>query len=164
MIYRYHLPVGLIKIFIPYRGRAMGVFLDSGFFLGLLHRKDTNYDSCKQNFKIISSGEFGLIFTSAYVISETVTVILLRTHNNPITLNAFRELIYGKKKFIRIFESNQHINTLSWEIFMNHNRKAKNKRNYLSFVDASNIAICREIGISNILAVDGDFDGYLNRL
>jgi len=142
----------------------MGVFLDTGFFLGLLHRKDNNHDSCKHKFKKISSGEFGLIFTSSYVISETATIILLRTHNNPTTLKAFRELIFGKKKFVRIFESNPHINTLSWEIFMNHNRKAKNKRNYLSFVDATNIAISRENGISNILAFDGDFDGYLNRL
>ena len=142
----------------------MGVFLDSGFFLGLLHKKDTNYDLCKTKFKKISSGEFGLIFTSSYVISETATVILLRTHNNPITLKAFWELIYGKNRFIRIFESNPHINTISWDIFMSHNQKVKSKRDYLSFVDASNIAICREIGISNILAVDGDFDGYLNRL
>ena len=142
----------------------MGVFLDTGFFLGLLHRKDPNYERCKINFKKISSGEFGLIFTSSYVISETATIILLRTHNNPTTLKAYRELIYGKKKFIRIFESNKHINTLAWDIFMTHNHKAKNKRNYLSFVDATNIAICRENGISNILAVDGDFDGYLNRL
>ena len=142
----------------------MGVFLDTGFFLGLLHRKDPNYERCKINFKKISSGEFGLIFTSSYVISETATIILLRTHNNPTTLKAFRELIYGNKKFIRIFESRKQINTLSWDIFMNHNRKAKNKKNYLSFVDATNIAICRENGISNILAVDGDFDGYLIRL
>ena len=142
----------------------MGVFLDTGFFLGLLHRKDINHDSCKLKFKKISSGEFGLIFTSSYVKSETATIILLRTHNNPTTLKAFRELIYGKKKFIRIFESSKQINTLAWDIFMSHNRKAKNKKNYLSFVDATNIAICRENGISNILAVDGDFDGYLNRL
>ena len=142
----------------------MGVYLDSGFFLGLLHRKDTNYNSCKIKFKKISSGEFGLIFTSSYVISETATIILLRTHNNPTTLKAFWGFIYGKKKFVRIFESNPRINTLAWDIFMNHNQKAKKKKNYLSFVDATNIAICRENGISNILAVDGDFDGYLNRL
>ncbi len=142
----------------------MGIFLDSGFFLGLLHRKDSNHDLCKDKFKQISSGEFGLIFTSSFVIAETATILLLRTHNNPATLKAFRALIYGNKKFIRIFESDPHINTLAWDIFLIHNEKAKNKRNYLSFVDASNIAICRENGISNILAVDGDFDGYLNRL
>lgn len=142
----------------------MGVFLDSGFFLGLLHRKDANHDSCKLTFKKISSGEFGLIYTSSYVISETATINLLRTHNNPTTLIAFWDLLNGKKKFIRIFESDPHINKLAWDIFMTHNRKAKEKKNYLSFVDATNIAICRENGISNILAVDGDFDGYLNRL
>jgi predicted nucleic acid-binding protein len=34
----------------------------------------------------------------------------------------------------------------------------------LSFVDASNIAICREKEISNILAVDTGFDAYLTRI
>lgn len=48
--------------------------------------------------------------------------------------------------------------------FLTYNQKAKNKRDYLSFVDATNIAICRENGITNIIAVDGDFDSYLNRL
>ena len=38
------------------------------------------------------------------------------------------------------------------------------KRRYLSFVDASNIVFCREPQIANILAVDGEFDAYLNRI
>ncbi|WP_457557778.1 type II toxin-antitoxin system VapC family toxin [Candidatus Harpocratesius sp.] len=142
----------------------MGVFLDTGFFLGLLHKKDINHNLCKKKFRKISSGKYGLIFTSSYVISETATIILLRTHNNPTTLKAFWELIYGKKKFIRIYESSQHINSLAWKIFFIHNQKAKNKKKYLSFVDATNIAICHENGILNILAVDSDFDGYLYRI
>ncbi|MHA2001859.1 MAG: type II toxin-antitoxin system VapC family toxin [Promethearchaeota archaeon] len=142
----------------------MGAFLDTGIFLGFLHRKDANHISCKNKFVKISSGNFGLIFTSSYVISETATIILLRTHNNMATLKAFWDLIYGDRKFIRIVESNSHRNKLAWNIFIAHNQKAKTKKNFLSFVDASNIAICREIGISNILAVDGDFDGYLTLL
>jgi len=142
----------------------LGVFIDSGFFLGLLHRKDGNHEQCKTNFKEISSGKYGLLFSSAYVISETATLILIRTRNKSITLNAFQELIYGNQKFIRIIQSNPHLNASAWNIFLAHNQSVKVKKKYLSFVDATNIAICREYQISNILAVDGDFDGYLNRL
>ena len=142
----------------------MGIFIDSGFFLGLLHRKDVNHEQCKTNFKEISSGKYGLIFSSAYVIAETTTLILIRTRNNPLTLNAFQELIYGKQKFLRIIQSNPDLNTTAWNIFLAHNQSVKVKKKYLSFVDATNIAICREYQISTILAVDGDFDGYLAKL
>ena len=53
---------------------------------------------------------------------------------------------------------------MSWNIFLIHNQKAKDNRNYFSFVDASNIAICREKEIPNILTVDTDFDAYLTRI
>ncbi|MHA1889100.1 MAG: hypothetical protein ACTSX0_13830 [Promethearchaeota archaeon] len=58
----------------------MGVFLDSDFFLGLLHRKDPQHDTCRLKFKNVSSGQFVLFFTSSYVISETAT--LQKTTNN----------------------------------------------------------------------------------
>jgi len=142
----------------------MAVFLDSGFFLSLLHPLDPNHDLFKEKFRTISTGEHGIIFTSAFVVAETATIILLRTHNNLTTLEAFWELIYGNRQFSRIIHSTPDILKKSWDVFHKHNSNATNKRGYLSFVDASNIAICRDRQISHILAVDSDFDGYLTRL
>ena len=142
----------------------MGVFIDTGFFLGFLHKKDSNHEKCVNLFRNIIKGEYGLLYTSSYVISETVTTILLRTHNNLATLEIFWDMIYGTHTFIRIIHSSTDINQKSWNIFKSHNKNTKKKRNYLSFVDASNIAICREKQITYILTLDADFDSYLTRL
>ena len=142
----------------------MGVFLDSGFFLGLLNRTDHHHEEINKKFQKISTGESGLIYTSSLIISEATSLILIRTHNNSIILNAFWEFLYGEDKFIRIIYPSSNLITQSKHIFTAHNKNVKEKRNYLSFVDASNIAICREFQILSIIATDGDFKPYLNIL
>ncbi|MHA1520150.1 MAG: type II toxin-antitoxin system VapC family toxin [Promethearchaeota archaeon] len=142
----------------------MGVFLDSGFFLGLLHPTDPHHDYCKDSLKKISTGQFGLIFTSVFVIAETATLILFRTKNNPRVLKLFRNIIQGEQKFVRILQSTPQITKQAWDIFFAHNQGFAYKRQYLSYVDATNIAFCREKEISHIVAVDGDFENYLIKL
>ena len=142
----------------------MGIFLDTGFFLGLLHRKDPHHEHCSETFRIISSKKYGLIFTSSYVIAETATLILIRTKNHSQSLDFFWDLITRKKKFTQVLYANSYINALTWELFYKHNQGVTEKHHYLSFVDASNIIFCREHQISSICAVDGDFDAYLSRV
>jgi len=142
----------------------VGIFVDTSFFLGLVHPKDKNHQRIVDLLKKVSLGGFGLIYSSPLVISETATIILVRTKNNLDLLNDFYDLIYGEEQFIRIIPWTSILEQQSWRIFLNHNRNAKSKKEYLSFVDASNIGLCRNFKIDRIVAYDGDFDPYLIRI
>jgi uncharacterized protein len=142
----------------------MGILIDSGFFLGILHFKDPYADRAENIFKEMSTGKYGLVYTTPYVISEAATLLLVRTRNNYDLIENFYDILYGENKFIRILEWTREMEQKSWILFKKHNKIVKEKKKYLSFVDASNIVYCREYKIDKIAAFDGDFDGYLNRI
>ena len=142
----------------------LGVFLDTGFFLGICHPSDNYNNKSNDLFIKISTGKFGLIYTSPLVISEAATLLLIRTHNNQGLLHDFYDLLYGKDKFIRILPWSKEIEQKTWAFFKTKNNKAKSKKEFMSFVDASNVVYCREYKIDNIIAFDGDFDNFLIRL
>lgn len=142
----------------------MGLFLDTGFFLGLVHPEDLNHKSSKKLLLKASSGKYGLLYTSPFVISEAATVILIRTGNNTSLMHDFHQLLFGDSPIARVLSWSTSLNSKSWRMFFSHNEKAKTKKEFLSFVDASNIVYCREYHIDRIAAFDGDFDPYLIRL
>lgn len=142
----------------------MGIFLDTGFFMGLCHPADEFHANSKKLLLEMSKGNFGLIYTSPLVISETATLILVRTNNNQALLEKFHSYLYGPKKFIRIIPWTAHIEEFTWELFLDVNKKIKERRNWLSFVDVSNIAYCRQNQIQNIASYDNHFDAFLIRI
>lgn len=142
----------------------MGIFIDTSFFLGLIHPKDVNHSRSVELLKEMSRGKFGLIYTSSFIIAETATIILIRTKNNGELLQDFYDLIYGPDQFIRMIPWSHTLEKNTWQIFQAHNIKAKTKKEYLSFIDASNISYCRNFKIEQIIGFDGDFDPYLLRI
>ena len=146
------------------RGQEMGVFLDTGFFVGLSHPKDEWHERSKENLLEMSTGKYGLIFTSPYVIAETATLILVRTKNNQEIIKKLYQYLYGTKRFVRILPWTAQIEKTTWKIFQEVNKKAKTSKSWLSFVDCSNIAFCRENNIETIATFDNHFDGFLQRL
>lgn len=142
----------------------MGVFLDTGFFLGICHPADTYNKRSNELLRAISTGQFGLIYTSPLIISEAATLLLIRTHNNQELINDFYDLLYGENHFARILSWSKEIEQKTWNFFKSKNKKAKSKKEYMSFVDASSVVFCREYKIDNIIAFDGDFDNFIIRL
>ena len=55
----------------------MGIFLDSGFFIGLSHPDDSNHAKSVKILREISTGEYGLIYTSSFVIAGSTLVLLI---------------------------------------------------------------------------------------
>ncbi|MHA1798947.1 MAG: type II toxin-antitoxin system VapC family toxin [Candidatus Helarchaeota archaeon] len=144
--------------------KAIGVFLDSGFFLGICHPDDANHKRSNELLLLISTGKFGLIYSSPLVISEAATLLLIRTKNNQDLINDFFRLLYGDNQFVRILSWSKEIELKTWNFFKSVNKKAKSKREYMSFVDASNVVFCREYNIDNIITFDRHFDNFLIRL
>jgi predicted nucleic acid-binding protein len=111
----------------------------------------------------MAGGIHGLIYTSTMVIAETATLILARTNNSNRVIEKFHEMFKGTTRFIRVLDVSSTMLEDVWSLFNNHNKKAKTKKEYLSFVDASNIFLCRRNEIEKIASFDGDFDAYLQR-
>lgn len=76
----------------------MGVFLDTGFYLGLCHPKDHHAQESEKMLKLLSMGEHGLLYSSNLIISEVTTLAAVRSNNNVNVLNHLGNLKLGKTK------------------------------------------------------------------
>ena len=142
----------------------MGIFLDTSFFMGLYHPADEFHQNSKKLLLEMSKGKFGLIYTSPLIVAEAATLLMVRTNNNQALLEKFYSYLYGPKRFIRILPWTEKIEELTWKLFLEINEKTKERKNWLSFVDISNIVYCRQNQIQNIASYDIHFDAFLIRI
>lgn len=142
----------------------MGIFLDTGFFLGLCHPADEYHKESVSLLRVMSSGKYGLIYTSPFIIAETATLILVRTRNNQKIIEAFFDLLYGSQSFIRILPWSGRLETKTCELFKKVNKQAQLKKDYMSYVDISNISYCKENQIDNLASFDSHFDSFITRI
>ena len=141
----------------------MAIFLDTGFFLGLIHAKDANFQRAQELLIDIQTGIYGQIYSSRLVMAETATIVAVRTHQNPKALKKARGLFTGNLQIATILSLTETTEEDTWNIFIkaNSTEKPPKKKKILSFVDCSNVALCKEHGIEKIAAFDGDFKGWL---
>lgn len=142
----------------------MAIFLDTCFLMGLSHPNDKYYSDSLRILQEMSIGKYGLVYTSPFVISESATLLLLRSHNNQLLLKNFHSYFYGANKFIRILSWTSRIEELTWVKFFEINKNLKDKKDWLSFVDISNIVYCQQHQIQNIASYDNHFDAFLVRI
>lgn len=142
----------------------MGIFLDTGFLMGICHPKDPFHENSKRLLREMSQGTHGLIYTSPYIIAEASTLLLVRTHNHSGRLGKFETLLFGPKKFIRILAWSPTIDVEVFKLFRELNAKATSDKQYLSFIDVSNIYLCRHYQIDKIVSYDSHFDAFLTRI
>ena len=142
----------------------MAIFLDTGFFLGLCLPKDSFHENSKRLLQEMSKGTYGLIYTSPYIIAETSTLLLIRTHNHLGLLKKFETLVFGDKRFFQILSWTPTLDAEVFKLFLKLNRKAKSKKEYFSYIDVTSIYLCQYHQIENILSYDSHFDIILNRI
>ena len=142
----------------------MAVFLDTNFYLSLVHIKDANAKRGGDILQEISTGKYGLLYTSNFVIVETATLVAVRTLGNPIILKDLEELIWGENKLAEVLRVTSDNEKRIWELFVKINTNFKTKKDFLSFVDVSNIILAEEYQITKIVSFDQHFDGFMDRL
>ncbi|HUT81228.1 MAG TPA: PIN domain-containing protein [Candidatus Bathyarchaeia archaeon] len=142
----------------------MAILLDTGFLTGISHPMDEQYSTSARILGEMSEGKYGLIYTTPLVIAETATLLLIRSRNNRVVVENFYSYLYGEEKFIRILPWNTQIEELTWAMFREINKDTREKKNYVSFVDAANIAYCRQYQIQYIASFDSHFDAFLIRI
>ncbi|MHA1380449.1 MAG: type II toxin-antitoxin system VapC family toxin [Candidatus Helarchaeota archaeon] len=144
----------------------MGIFLDTGFYLGLIHPKDVNHERSKQLLDELKTGKFGQIYTSNLIMTESVTLVAIRTKKHPKAMKRIKELFIDDFQIAILLRSDLEIEKKTWEIFLKINKETNTveKSKTISFTDCSNISLCRHYNIDNIISFDSHFDGWLTRI
>lgn len=140
------------------------MFLDTGFYLGLLHPDDPHSVRSNEILLELKDGKYGLLYTSNLVISELTTLVFLRTKGNSDLLQDVYDLVWGENKIATRLEITAHLELDTWINFMKFNNNFRGKKGFLSFVDASNIVLAKSKKIDYLVSFDEHFDGFITRI
>ena len=143
---------------------AMGVFLDTNFYLSLVHPKDSNAKRGGELLSELSTGIHGLLYTSNLVIAEAATLIVTRTKGNSVILQDLEDLYWGESKLAEILTVTMDIGRETWELFKHVNANIRSKGKLMSFVDISHVILAKQHQIEKIVSFDDHFDRFLTRL
>lgn len=126
----------------------MKAFADSGWFIALHNKKDVHHKEAVEILKKIPCEKI-MVYTSDYVIDESVTLALART-KSPDTAEALGEGIMNSK-YIKILKVTDDNFRDAWEFFK------ENKNNYYSFTDCTTFILMKELNINKIFTFDKHF-------
>lgn len=121
------------------------VFVDSDAFIALAKEDDTNHQKAIELLKELYSDQVNFI-TSNYVFSETVTVLSIRiSHEAALD---FIARIKSPQNPFSIKRVDDELEEKAIEVFKNQTSKN------ISFVDCTNIALCKEVSVDAIFSFD----------
>ena len=129
----------------------MNVFIDTGGFIARYNSKDEHHNTAMEYMQKIESGEAGVkrLFTSDYVVDETITTIFARTSSFDIAKSC-GESIFNSRAIERLSVDEEAFKD-AWQFF-----KARGGTG-LSFTDATSAVLMRRKGISAIFGFDSHF-------
>jgi predicted nucleic acid-binding protein len=143
---------------------VMGVFLDTNFFLSLVHPKDSNAKRGGELLQELSTGIHGLLYTSNLVIAEAATLTAARTKGNSVILQDLEDLFYGESKLAEILPVTGDIERETWKLFKQVNANLRSKAKLMSFIDISHVILAQRHQLEKIVSFDDHFDRFLTRL
>lgn len=126
----------------------MSLFVDSSAWIGLFGRADKYYHPASQAFSTLNTQPQHL-FTSDYVIDETLTHIL-------ITYGRHNALRFGRwvlsASFVDILRVDENVWQAAWEMFQNYDDKQ------WAFTDCTSFALMRQHNLHRAFAFDRHFE------
>ncbi|MCK4501074.1 type II toxin-antitoxin system VapC family toxin [Candidatus Babeliales bacterium] len=137
----------------------MAILLDTGFYFGLLSIKDQYHQKSQSILKDLIKNKYGKIYTSNYILDESLTLINIRTKGKRLDLlEKMKKLFLGSLAIANLLSIEN-----SWlESIYNIQKKLSVPGDLVSFTDASNIILCKNYDIKNIVSFDEHFSGFLN--
>jgi len=141
----------------------MAIFLDSGFYLGLLHKQDRHNDRAREWLQKIRSGFFGQVYTSNFVMAEAATIVASRTKGNPLAIEKTRQLFIGELQIATIIRASEDDERIAWDLFLklSKTKELVSEGGIVSFVDCTCIILCQAHRIEHIASFDGHFKPWL---
>jgi len=128
---------------------AQEVFVDTGFWISLLHRRDQYHDEAETIWQEVKSGKQLPIVTTNWTLYETLTWLNCRIYRHDLAVRAL-DFITQLSDIVRIEEA--QLETRSLEIFRDHHDKR------WSVVDCANFACIESRQCEFALAYDRNFE------
>lgn len=133
----------------------MSAFIDTCVFVAAINLDDKNHPRAKDLMESMLKGEHGPIYTSDYVVDETITLMLMRTKNHKMAMEV-GEFILRSPRIRKLW--------VTEDIFESAWRKFKSSKGLMSFTDFTSIALMEEYGIKHMVSFDSGFDKFVSRL
>lgn len=125
----------------------MSVFIDSSALIAYYNAGDEHHERAAIVLKKVFDDEYGLVYTSDYILDESVTVIWLRTKSKETAINLGEHLLYSK---INILNITANVLATTWDLYK--------KLNNPSFTDCTTLTLMHENNIQNIVTFDKWFE------
>ncbi len=129
----------------------MKLFIDAGPFIARINKKDPNHELILQVLNDIKTQklEFTRLFTSNYIVDESVTHVLFDTERHDLAVKVL-DLIKSSK-IIEILWVDPEIEAAACSIFKTY------KDQFFSFTDCTSFALMQKFNISTALSFDSHF-------
>lgn len=134
----------------------MAVFIDTGIFVALRNADDDLHVRSKELMKSALRGEFGRIYTSDYVIDESMTTALIRTKRHDLAVDVGKYIIESPR-ITKLWTTEDSFN-VAWEKFKTLSDKP------LSFTDCVSLSLMEKNRTKQIMSFDSGFDGLVQRI
>lgn len=134
----------------------MAVFIDTGVFVAANNKSDKNHVRATELMKQALEGRFGEIFTSDYVIDESITTALARTRDHRIAIST-GSFIIESPRIQKIYANESDFET-AWAKFQKLGKKS------MSFTDCISLSHIDKRKIERIMSFDSEFDGLVPRI
>ena len=136
------------------------ILLDSGFFFSIRVKNDSKHAIATKVLKETNWASLGAIVTNNLVISETYTLVNMRTKSNPEIIGSLHSLFWGDDKFFQVIYHDDPESQDIERILV----KYSSPNRILSSVDASLIYLAGKFDDVSIISSDAHFDGIIHRI
>ncbi len=130
----------------------MTIFIDTGFYLALIDKKDAYYERAPLILEELQEGKYGALFTSNYVLAESATLVAARTNRYRPAMQGIFQLFMGEEQLATIIRPSETAETKARDLFLKINSMEVEKP--VSFVDCLNIVICQQLHVPAIVTFD----------
>ncbi|OLS22115.1 MAG: hypothetical protein HeimC3_32570 [Candidatus Heimdallarchaeota archaeon LC_3] len=137
----------------------MSIFIDTGYFVSVVNKDDENHQRSKDLSKDILSGEYGIRYTSDYILDEAISLTWRQTKRKDLVTQVF-QMFSGKEAIVNVLLIlEKHIEPI-WEKFLRYSTIQKP----LSFTDCSTLILIEEKKIDHLQSFDEEFDGLVSKV
>ena len=136
----------------------MGVLIDSGVWIAFYNSRDELHEKATKIMNEITDGSYGSLFSTDYVLDESVNYCL--TRYSPDKSILVGEAIMNTTELIKI---SSDIFGKSWDLFKLDKQHASDEK-FLSFTDCASIIAAKMLGIKYIATFDSRFKKYVDVL
>jgi len=136
----------------------VGVLIDSGVWIAFYNKRDDLHERAAGIMKEIDNGAYGNLFTTDYILDETVTYCLAKY--SPDKSLFVGEALMNTSEIAKI---SRDIFDSSWDLFKLDKQHSTNEK-YLSFTDCTSVITAKTFGIRHIATFDSRFKKYVEVL